>query len=248
MKKITRSLASVAAALGLAGAGLVAAPAAQAADLTCSGIISGRTMTGDITVPEGATCTIRSSTVTADYVYVAPNATLITENSSVSGFISVERGATLRATEGSLGDVLADSQKLIRIHGTSVGSLNVSQGGTVTTTRMRVRDDAYFYGMGGTVSHSWGRFSNYVSQYGSARNRFMIRSSVVGADVSVQQSGHVLVGRNTVYGNIFVHDNRGTVYIEGNRADLYLSCDGNRYQPTGGNNTAWDKWGQCASL
>ncbi|PMC39891.1 hypothetical protein CJ227_02495 [Micrococcus luteus] len=247
MKSLARSIASFGAAAAVALTGLVAAPAAQAAT-TCTGTVTERTISGDLTVPSGATCTLVDSTVIGDFLWVEPNATLITEDSTTGAYTHLDRGATLRATGGSFGDVIADRQKLIRMHGTTVTSMYAAEGGTVTTTRMKVREDATFYKMGGTVSHSWGRIAGAVTQADSTRNRIMVRSSHVGSDINVYNSGHVLIGRNIVGGSIWADANRGTMYIEGNTIDSYLSCFNNQYQPTGGNNTAWEKWGQCAGL
>lgn len=229
----TRTLAGLGAATLMAttlavGIGGTAQPAS--ADRSCSGTIARTTVSDNLYVPAGASCTL-------NYV-------------TVKGNVTVGRGATLQTAGGRIeGNVQAQRQRLIRMTATTInGDLQVKYGGTVTTARVNLGGDAQFTEMYGTASMSWGRIGGNHQSEKSPSHRVLLRAARVDGDVQVKEYGRAVIGKNTVGGNMQVEKNRGALYIEGNRIKGDLQCKENRYQPKGGNNVASKKEGQCRSL
>lgn len=230
---LARTLAGLGAAALMAstavvGMGASAQPAA--ADQTCRGTMTQRTINDNLYIPVGASCTLNYSTV--------------------KGNVTVARGATLQSKGGRVeGNIQAERQRLIRITGTTIGGdLQVKNGGTVTTSRMYLGGDAQFTEMYGTASLSWGHIRGNYQAEKTPYKRVLIREVAVSGDLQVKEYGIALVGRNTVGGNVQIEKNRSSLYVEGNRIRGALQCKENRYVPKGGNNIASSKEGQCRYL
>lgn len=76
-----------------------------------------------------------------------------------------------------------------------------------------------------------------------------INRTTIGSDLQLESNrGKLTVTGNRVDGNVQVVQNRGGVVIQRNQIRQSLQCKQNSPAPTGGNNVAGDKEGQCARL
>ena len=77
----------------------------------------------------------------------------------------------------------------------------------------------------------------------------LLNTVTVGSDVQIEQNrGAVRITNTNVEGNMQVKQNTGGVYIFRNTIRENLQCEQNTPAPTGGQNAAGDKEGQCARL
>ena len=229
MNRITLSLVAASFALGCSDGATVARSLApedasslatgSGGDIRCSGT---RTGTFDnVTVPVGATCTLRNSTVQGNLMALE-NARLYVFSTTVRGNIQGDKARIVQVTGGRVdGDIQI-------VQGTSPGALGASvTGGTVVTG-----GDIQIEKMStGRVIVSDARVNNGNIQI--VENNTSTRLEIV---------------RNRTGGNMQVFKNRGAgqKIVRGNTVAQDLQCKENTHPFIGGPNTAGDKEDQCA--
>lgn len=168
--------------------------------------------TSSTALAEEFTCRGSLGAVTVDNLRVPQNASCTLDGTKVKGTIKVENGATLTARRVQvIGNVQAEGARLVRMLAFSSigGSIQIKQGGAATIDRTRIKGDI--------------QFESNARALSASRNQ-------VGGSVQVfQNTGGVVIGYNTIDGN--------------------LQCKANRPAPTGGNNVVQgNKEDQCARL
>jgi len=144
--------------------------------------------------------------------------------------IVVPNGATCRLTGTNVqGNIIVLTNAVLVADGVDVEGNIQSEG----ATRVRI--------IGGSVVDG----SVQIKQGREA----LLNTVTVGSDVQIEQNtGAVRVTTTTVDGNMQIKQNTGGVYLFRNIIRENLQCDANTPAPTGGQNTAGDKEGQCARL
>lgn len=217
------------------------APAAVSADVAedptwaasdpeaCDGRLGAVTVE-TVDVPPGATCLLDGTRVEGN-VFVRADARLAARGARIDGNIQAEDALAVLTSAGTFvgGDLQAKRRAHVRVVDTTIdGNLQVEEGGAsleVLTTRVD-----------GDLQHK---------KAGSA----LVTDAVVLGNLQLEKNHGPLETRVTrVRGNLQVFENRGGVTLVGNRVEQSLQCDENEPAPTGGDNTAGEKEGQCAGL
>lgn len=214
----------------LMGSSLVVlgAPAAEAADRTCRGTISGTTISGNVRVPAGASCDLQ-------YVYVRGNV-LLGSKASVKIY---GRGVTGNVQGEGAGDV---SLYRTRIYGDVQlkGSRYLYVGRTIVDGDIQSERASYVPRI--ELSQVKG---NVQTKYQTMN----VQSTRVGGDIQHEEGAKSFIVRNTVGGNIQVFKNRNEQRISYNTVDGNLQCKENLPSPVGGKNTVrGNKEDQCRRL
>ncbi|MFC5846992.1 hypothetical protein [Deinococcus petrolearius] len=123
---------------------LAALPTAGAADLNCSGTVSGRTIDGDVKVRPGATCTLNNVRVNGD-IEVGRGSSLTVTSSQVQGNVESEDGFARITISGSTvdGDVEAERGGVVSLSNTRVsGDIELERNrGALSVSRVTVQGD-----------------------------------------------------------------------------------------------------------
>jgi len=168
------------------------APAAFAEDVECRGTLGDVTVTGNLIVPDDATCTL--------------------DGTNVDGNITVKSRASLTSNAASVtGGIQGESARQVVLNpGTTVGNnVSLRKGGDVTIDEASIKGDLQLEDNTGAVS----------------------------------------LTENQIQGSIQANKNRdGGVTISSNNIGNNLQCQDNSPPPTGGNNIAKQKEGQCQNL
>ena len=161
-----------------------------------------------------------------------------------------------RVCRGSIGATTVDNLRVpsgatCKLNGTRAkGTIQVESGARLYAKGVRVVGNVQSEGfrvvsiearsvIGGNVQLKNGR-SGGVGR---------ILSSQVNGDVQFEANRAKMVSRRAVVkANLQTVQNRGGVVLWGNRISQALQCKQNNPAPTGGNNRAGDKEGQCARL
>lgn len=168
------------------------APVASAEDVECRETIGAVTITGNLIVPDDATCTL--------------------EGTMVDGNITVKSRATLTANEVSVtGGVQGESASSVTINPDSSIGNNVS---------LRKGVDVSIDG-----------------------------ASITGDIQLEENTGLLSIVGNEIVGNVQANKNQSEgLTISSNIIGNNLQCQDNSPPPTGGDNVAKQKEGQCANL
>jgi hypothetical protein len=133
---------------------------------------------------------------------------------------------------------------------TTVDNLRVPSGATCTLTGTRVEGTVKVE-RGATLYASAIRVIGNV-QAENARRVNVVRSHIGGSVQIVQsRNGSTLskLSRNTFKQDVQYFENRGTIWITGNRINGNLQCKANNPRPKGGGNVVGgNKQDQCARL
>ncbi len=189
MKKIV--ISQFAAVLSLSSI-VISAPMALAEDTECRGTLGNVTLTGNVIVPDDASCTLNGT--------------------NVQGNITVKSRANLTVNQASIiGGIQGESANNIDINsGTQIGnSVSLRKGLDVA-----------------------------------------INGATITGDIQLEENiGSVSLGSNSINGSIQANKNRdGGITISYNQIGNNLQCQDNNPPPTGGNNIAKQKQGQCVNL
>lgn len=170
----------------------VGTPKALAEDIECRGILGEVTLTGNVIVPDEASCVLNGT--------------------NVMGNITVKSRASLTVNEASITG---------GIQGESANKIDINSGT---------------------------RISNNVSLRKGLD--VDINGATIAGDLQLEENvGSVNLGSNTINGSIQANKNRdGGITISYNQIGNNLQCQDNNPPPTGGNNIAKQKEGQCVNL
>ena len=240
----------------LVATGLLAtAPLAQAEVTTCTGLLTG-SVTGDVVVPTGATCTLEGAEVSGD-VTVEPNGRLDGWG-TITGSVSIGAGGALHLMDSLIGgDVVCRACRALTM------SFMYGVGGDIRVTGMTdgyLSWDGVRAGGNIRVTGNTGEFT--FIDTGAGRN-FVFADNVGSAGFwystaagTLRISGNRGEGSHPVFhleGNsanniIFAH-NVGSSELLYNYAYKHLRCHGNDPPPVGlGNDAGMGLEGQCATL
>ncbi len=202
MKKIV--ISQLAAVLSLSSI-MVSAPVALAEDRECRGTLGNVLVEGNVIVPDGASCSLDSTTVKGD-VTVKSRASLTVNGANISGSIQgTVNGANISGS----------------IQGEGANKIDINSG-TRTGNNVLLR-------RGEEVA---------------------IDGATITGDLQLEaNTGAVSVASNTIIGNLQAKSNRDSgITISANQIGNNLQCQDNNPAPTGGDNTAKQKEGQCENL
>ncbi len=212
-----------------AGSLIATALPADAADRTCRGTIANTTISGNVEVPSGASCTL--------------------DNVAVRGDFKLGTGSSVRIYgKGVFGNVQGESAPgNIVIHNTRIyGDVQTKGARSVKITRARVN---------GNVQAERDRLQLYVANSaigGDVQTKYMplrIESTSVGGNIQHEEGRNSFIARNRVTGDVQVFKNRLTQRVSFNTIGGNLQCKENSPAPVGGSNTvSGSKEAQCRRL
>jgi len=226
------SLTLVAGALGIAPGATLAAPAAE-----CTSTVSGGT-TGNLRVPDGATCTLENVTVDG-MVRVGEGATLITSDSQVSMNVMARDAASVRLID----TVVLGEINLQRTSGPIViGSAGCAVDPVADGNIVLIDND-------GTIAVCFMTLRNLIVQGNSGR--IGLFDNVVSNNIVVtQNTGRAIrIRDNEVGRNILVTQNTSSkvIAVKDNTVTGNIRCTGNALDPRVAGNTVGGAYlGQCA--
>jgi hypothetical protein len=137
------------------------------------------------------------------------------------------------------------------LNGTRVeGTVKVERNARLTANGIRVKGNVQSEGFKNIVLRQASvvvgsvQLENGLSD-GSGR---VINTRINGDLQFFSNEARMIARGNTILANFQANQNMGGLVIENNRVAENLQCQSNSPPPTGGNNTAGDKEGQCARL
>lgn len=202
-------------AAGVLLGALVLVQPAHAETFVCNAVHDGL-VTGDVHVPTGGRCYLRTSTIQGN-VTAGPNAFLLIHDSTVYGSVHATR-STVQITESTIGgNVVIDSPIAVPQSQGPTAPIVMSCGNQIDGSLI-VRNAPSATGGGFNIG---GRCESHFG----------------GSTIGV----HLVVTNNVV-------NPAFGIALSNNAVTGYLYCAGNSPPPFGGNNSAAQKLGQCASL
>jgi hypothetical protein len=188
---------------------LAALPAAHADTTTCNTTITGGTVSGNLIVPPGATCTLVGVTVTGNvqvqenatlmiYLYSPPSGFNIAENSTIDGNVQVGVGASLSTSEPF--GVLTIAGNLNADQCSSVGLVNPIVDGNVRISNCTGPFENEYIGgeIGGNFDCS-GNSAGCILQFGKVNGNVMINNN---NHINGNGDAPNVVAGNTIGGNL----------------------------------------------
>ena len=161
-----------------------------------------------------------------------------------------------RVCRGTIGATTVDNLRVPQgasctLNGTRVeGTVKVERNARLTANGIRVKGNVQSEGFKNIVLREASvvvgsvQLENGLSD-GSGR---VINTRINGDLQFFSNEARMIARGNTILANFQANQNMGGLVIENNRVAENLQCQSNSPPPTGGNNTAGDKEGQCASL
>jgi hypothetical protein len=161
-----------------------------------------------------------------------------------------------RVCRGTIGATTVDNLRVPQgasctLNGTRVeGTVKVEQNARLTANGIRVKGNVQSEGFKNIVLREASvvvgsvQLENGLSD-GSGR---VINTRINGDLQFFSNEARMIARGNTILANFQANQNMGGLVIENNRVAENLQCQSNSPPPTGGNNTAGDKEGQCARL
>jgi hypothetical protein len=161
-----------------------------------------------------------------------------------------------RVCRGTIGATTVDNLGVPQgasctLNGTRVeGTVKVERNARLTANGIRVKGNVQSEGFKNIVLRQASvvvgsvQLENGLSD-GSGR---VINTRINGDLQFFSNEARMIARGNTILANFQANQNMGGLVIENNRVAENLQCQPNSPPPTGGNNTAGDKEGQCARL
>lgn len=161
-----------------------------------------------------------------------------------------------RVCRGTIGATTVDNLGVPQgasctLNGTRVeGTVKVERNARLTANGIRVKGNVQSEGFKNIVLRQASvvvgsvQLENGLSD-GSGR---VINTRINGDLQFFSNEARMIARGNTILANFQANQNMGGLVIENNRVAENLQCQSNSPPPTGGNNTAGDKEGQCARL
>ena len=161
-----------------------------------------------------------------------------------------------RVCRGTIGAMTVDNLRVPQgasctLNGTRVeGTVKVERNARLTANGIRVKGNVQSEGFKNIVLRQASvvvgsvQLENGLSD-GSGR---VINTRINGDLQFFSNEARMIARGKTILANFQANQNMGGLVIENNRVAENLQCQSNNPPPTGGNNTAGDKEGQCARL
>jgi cytoskeletal protein CcmA (bactofilin family) len=161
-----------------------------------------------------------------------------------------------RVCRGTIGATTVDNLRVPQgatctLNGTRVeGTVKVERNATLTASGIRVKGNVQSEGFKNiTLRQNSVVVGSVQLENGLRGGSGRVLNSKVNGDLQFFSNEARMVARgNTILANFQANQNTGGLVIENNRIAENLQCQSNNPPPTGGNNTAGDKEGQCARL
>jgi hypothetical protein len=229
-------------ALAFACATLGAAPAANAGDTVCIGVLTGAH--DNVVVPAGAACTLQNATVQGN-VLALPNSTLQINASTIRGNVEGDQTRHVLAQFVSqIGGNFHVKAGLLSASGTTGFDINVRVGGDalIEGNRGVTFVDAAIVGGDLEIVKNFGRLE---IEFNRIEGNLKVEENFVPNSMSVLGNG--LPFASPISGNLQVFKNigPGAKQVVSNVVSQNLQCFENTPPFVGGPNVARDRQGQC---
>ncbi|HTB74094.1 MAG TPA: hypothetical protein VK762_12660, partial [Polyangiaceae bacterium] len=189
---------------------------------TCNGTIyaANTTISGNLTVPAGAQCTLYGVTVSGN-VQVGSRATFNVESSILSGNLQVQGSAALTVDAGTVikGNVQVTGTSGVGMAGSIAGNVSIVQTESALT--------------GG----------NWICSATISGN-LQVEQSAAGATFDIGGPAHCAAG-NTIRGSAQIVQNSAAMTVDNNKVGGSLQCSQNTSIVDSGNTVAGSTQGQC---
>lgn len=161
-----------------------------------------------------------------------------------------------RVCRGTIGATTVDNLRVPQgasctLNGTRVeGTVKVERNARLTANGIRVKGNVQSEGFKNIVLREASVVVGSVQlENGLSDGSGRVLNTRINGDLQFFSNEARMIARgNTILANFQANQNMGGLVIENNRVAENLQCQSNSPPPTGGNNTAGDKEGQCASL
>ena len=161
-----------------------------------------------------------------------------------------------RVCRGTIGATTVDNLRVPQgasctLNGTRVeGTVKVERNARLTANGIRVKGNVQSEGFKNIVLRQASVVVGSVQlENGLSDGSGRVLNTRINGDLQFFSNEARMIARgNTILANFQANQNMGGLVIENNRVAENLQCQSNSPPPTGGNNTAGDKEGQCASL
>lgn len=161
-----------------------------------------------------------------------------------------------RACRGTIGATTVDNLKVPQgasctLNGTKVkGTIKVENRARLVANKARVVGNIQSEGYKSILVRRGSTVGGSVQlKNGLAGGSGRVLNTRVNGDVQYEENfGRMVARSNTILANLQAVQNRGGLVISENRISQNLQCKQNNPAPTGGNNRAGDKEGQCSRL
>ena len=161
-----------------------------------------------------------------------------------------------RVCRGTIGATTVDNLRVPQgasctLNGTRVeGTVKVERNARLTANGITVKGNVQSEGFKNIVLREASVVVGSVQlENGLSDGSGRVLNTRINGDLQFFSNEARMIARgNTILANFQANQNMGGLVIENNRVAENLQCQSNSPPPTGGNNTAGDKEGQCASL
>jgi hypothetical protein len=177
---------------------------------------------------------------------------------AVSALLAVAPAAQAeeRVCRGTIGATTVDNLLVPQgatctLNGTRVeGTVKVERNATLTASGIRVKGNVQSEGFKNILLRQGSVVVGSVQlENGLRGGSGRVLNTRINGDLQFFSNEARMIARgNTILANFQANQNMGGLVIENNRVAENLQCQSNSPPPTGGNNTAGDKEGQCARL
>jgi hypothetical protein len=161
-----------------------------------------------------------------------------------------------RVCRGTIGATTVDNLRVPQgasctLNGTRVeGTVKVERNARLTANGITVKGNVQSEGFKNIVLREASVVVGSVQlENGLSDGSGRVLNTRINGDLQFFSNEARMIARgNTILANFQANQNMGGLVIENNRVAENLQCQSNSPPPTGGNNTAGDKEGQCARL
>jgi hypothetical protein len=219
---------------------------AAARSAVCDGVLTGKTISRDVTVPPGAACRIVNSVVRGD-VKVRGRAYFQGTHATIRGDVEAKGAQTLFLDGGSLvrGDVVTDRTAQVYVFASTVrGGIDVSRAtDSVNICGNTVRNDIHVERSGRDILVGDPLAIDCPGNNVVQRGNIEVENNFTDVEF-------VVSGNRIDRGNLAVRLNKGpsAKFVQNNTGGRRLVCTGNAAPFAGSGNTGWvTRAGQCAT-
>lgn len=161
-----------------------------------------------------------------------------------------------RVCRGTIGGTTVDNVRVPQgascaLNGTRVeGTVKVERNAKLVASGIRVKGNVQSEEFRSVTLRQGSRVVGSVQlKNGLDGGLGRVANSTINGDLQFfSNEAPMVASGNTILANLQANQNTGGLLIENNRISSVLSCQANTPPPTGGNNRAGDKEGQCARL
>ncbi len=161
-----------------------------------------------------------------------------------------------RSCRGTIGGATVDNVRVPQgasctLNGTKVeGTVLVERNAKLFANGIRVKGNVQSEGFRSIFLRQDSRVVGSVQlENGLEDGVARVANSTINGDLQFfSNQARMVASGNTILANFQANQNKGGLVIENNRISSVLSCQENDPRPTGGNNRAGDKEGQCTRV